>query len=133
MSAYVLGRVLPPTALEFQRLVGELREAERPSYALAAISDLLVKLSPAELVSAVDAAELRDMPALSQNQLAAMVEHASHAADVRPPSWCGDVEPLASAWFAAPLTKLRAHLLRASPVAFRRRNLFVDSTVGDRV
>jgi hypothetical protein len=28
---------------------------------------------------------------------------------------------------------LRAHLLRVSPTAFRRRNLFVDATVGDRV
>jgi len=35
--------------------------------------------------------------------------------------------------FATDLASLRAHLLRASPVAYRRRNLFVDAAVGDRV
>ncbi len=29
--------------------------------------------------------------------------------------------------------RLRTYLLRSSPVAFKRRNLFVDATVGDRV
>jgi len=36
-------------------------------------------------------------------------------------------------WFAVPFPSLRPYLLRVSPVAFKRRNIFIDSTVGDRV
>jgi hypothetical protein len=43
------------------------------------------------------------------------------------------VPPLDEPHFATPLRGLRLHLLRASPVAFKRRNIFVDSSVGDRV
>ena len=43
------------------------------------------------------------------------------------------VEKDGSAWFASELKSLRLHLLTKSPAPFRRRNLFVDSTLGDRV
>jgi hypothetical protein len=43
------------------------------------------------------------------------------------------VEPLERPWFAVPFASLRPHLLSAAPIAFKRRNLFVDATVGDRV
>jgi hypothetical protein len=43
------------------------------------------------------------------------------------------VKPLERPWFASSLKSLRLHLLTASPPPFRRRNLFVDSTIGDRV
>jgi hypothetical protein len=52
---------------------------------------------------------------------------------VTPPTWAGSVEPLDRPHFATPLRSLRLHLLRASPVPFKRRNIFVDSSVGARV
>jgi hypothetical protein len=62
-----------------------------------------------------------------------MVEVAAHQAGVLPPSWAEEVEPLAHPAFIDPSLRLRAHLLTASPPPFRRRNIFIDSTVGDRV
>jgi hypothetical protein len=44
-----------------------------------------------------------------------------------------EVAPLEEPHFGAPLQSLRLHLLAASPVAFKRRNIFVDAAVGDRV
>jgi hypothetical protein len=35
--------------------------------------------------------------------------------------------------FGTPIESLRLHLLTASPPAFRRRRIFIDATVGDRV
>jgi hypothetical protein len=35
-------------------------------------------------------------------------------------------------FFATRLKSLRPHLLRTTPVAFRRRNIFADSTIGAR-
>ena len=60
-------------------------------------------------------------------------EEASAERDVAPPEWTGDVAPLDAPWFATTLRSLRLHLLRVAPVAFRRRNLFVDAGAGGRV
>ena len=62
-----------------------------------------------------------------------MIEHAAHQKGEAPPAWVHDVEPLERPWFAVPFASLRPYLLRVAPVAFKRRNLFVDATVGDRV
>jgi hypothetical protein len=60
-----------------------------------------------------------------------MVELAAHQKGVVPPAWVREVPPLDEPHFATPLEGLR--LLRASPVPFKRRNIFIDSSVGDRV
>jgi hypothetical protein len=62
-----------------------------------------------------------------------MVEQASAVAGASPPDWTRRVKPLERPWFASPLKNLRLHLLAHSPPPFRRRNLFVDSSIGDRV
>jgi hypothetical protein len=49
------------------------------------------------------------------------------------PSWTGEVRPLEKPVFGSSLKSLRLHLLRHSPVAFRSRNIFIDSSIGDRV
>ncbi len=133
MSAYVLSRILPPAAARWNRLLRELEKQQEPRFALAALHDLLAELSPADFGDAVaDPPPGRLSPYLA-NYVAAMVEHAAHQKQVAAPPWVGQVEPLDRPHFAAKLASLRLHLLRSSPVAFRRRNLFVDSAVGDRV
>ena len=62
-----------------------------------------------------------------------MVEQAAAQKGVTPPPWLREIEPLVEPHFATPLAGLRLHLLRASPVPFRRRNIFVDTGVGGRV
>ena len=135
VSAYVLARALPEPRLRFGDIVRAIRDARDPRYALAELNDLLTGLTGAQLAEALAAPpeELWRLSPLFQNYVAAMVEQASAQRAVPPPPWVRDVPPLAEPYFAAPLKNLRLHLLRAAPVPFKRRNLFVDAGVGDRV
>lgn len=132
-SAYVLARALPQSRLRFQELVGSLADDDERRFALAELNDLLAGLSRAELSDAVSDAPDMDLSPYWQNYVAAMVELAAHSKDVAPPRWLSGIEPLPEPHFVASLANLRFHLLRAAPVPFRRRNIFVDSSIGDRV
>jgi hypothetical protein len=135
MSTYVLARVLPDEAEEFSALVSQLHRATEPSYTLAAIHDLLHRLPPSDFARATAAADVARLSAFKANYLAAMVEHSAAAKRTASPAWTATVSALEAPYFAAPLKslRLRLHLMRASPAAYKRRNLFVDSVVGDRV
>lgn len=130
---YVLSRAMPDTRIRFAQLLEALRDDDRHSFALAELNDLLTGLTSGELCDAVEHANLTGLTPYIQNYVAAMVELAAHRRDVPPPSWVRDVEPLTEPRFATPLAGLRLHLLRASPVPFKRRNIFIDSSIGDRV
>lgn len=132
LSSYVLSRALPPARGRLREIAHALRDDD-PRYALAELSDLLTGLAPTELPDAVADVELEGVSAWLQNYVAAMVEQASHRKGASPPAWVRDVEPLREPYFAVPYRRLRPHLLRAAPVAFKRRNIFVDSALGDRV
>lgn len=135
VSAYVLARSLPAAGVRFRLLVDSLAaaEQERRSYYLADLNDFLAGLSGSELLEAVTHGEIGSLPSFEQNYIAAMVEYVCVLRGLSPPDWTSAVRPLAAPWFATELQGLRPHLLRASPVAFKRRNIFIDSTIGDRV
>ena len=124
---------LQDTQTRFARLLEALRADDQPGFALAEINDLLSGLTPSELGSALEHADLAGLTPYLRNYVAAMVELAAHQRDVPPPAWVRDVEPLEAPHFATPLADLRLHLLRAAPVPFKRRNIFIDSSIGDRV
>lgn len=134
VSSYVLSRALPPAQRRFEDLLASLgAEGDETRYALAELNDLLTGLARDELHDAVAHADLARLTPWLANYVAAMVELACARRRVPPPAWTSRVPPLDAAWFATPLQSLRLHLLRASPVAFKRRNLFVDSSIGARV
>lgn len=133
MSTYVLTRALPEARLRFLRLVEGLRDEDQPSFVLAELNDLLSGLTSSELQSAVEHADLSGLDPYLRNYVAAMVEWAAHQRRVPPPPWVHDVEPLTTPHFATSLKNLRLHLLRTAPVPFKRRNIFIDSSIGDRV
>ncbi len=133
VSSYVLSRALPSAAVAFAGIVEALRAGAGRGYVLAELNDLLSGLSPAEFPAAVSGADVAALPPFEANYAAAMVEQAAYMKGVAPPEWTVRVTPLEEPYFATALESLREHLLRSSPVAFRRRNLFVDATVGDRV
>jgi hypothetical protein len=61
---------------------------------------------------------------------AATVETLCREAHLNPPSWTESPRCyLRRPWFAGAMESLKAVLLAESPVAFRRRNLFVSSNV----
>ena len=134
VSKWVLQQVLPPAEREFQALCREL--ASRPdarSFTFAELQDWLTRLTGREFVRAVRHAPEARLPALEANYLAATVEHAAAIKGVNPPWWTVTVEALDAPWFASSLKSLRLYLLTHSPPPFRRRNLFIDSSVGQRV
>ena len=133
VSSFVLSRALAAAAPRFGEILSAVGEAGRHRFALAELNDLLAELAPRELAEVAGGADLRGLSPYLQNYVAAMVELAAHQKRVAPPGWVREIPPLEEPHFAAKLEGLRLHLLRASPVAFRRRNLFIDSSLGDRV
>ena len=114
MSAYALARLIPAPRTIFDDIITDLAtDRDRRRYALAALNDFLTEASPSELV--------------------AMIETASQRHGLAPPEWTRAIPPLPEPAFGSTLPKLRLHLLLNSPPAFRRRNIFVDSTIGNRV
>jgi hypothetical protein len=133
VSAYVLSRVLPAEGSRFAEILFALRRDEDQRFALAELHELLAGLGPEQYADALHEADLGGLPPLLQNTVAAMIEEAGRRIGVVAPTWTRQVEPLETPHFAVPFPSLRPYLLRVSPVAFKRRNLFVDATVGDRV
>ncbi len=135
VSAYVLARALPEARVRFGEIVRALRDDERYRFVLAELNDLLAGLAPAQFGAALADAppELWSLSPHRQNYVAAMVEQASYRRGLPAPSWVGGIAPLEAPWFATSLGRLRLHLLRSAPAPFKRRNLFVDAGVGDRV
>jgi uncharacterized protein (DUF1778 family) len=133
LSTYVLTRVLPPARARVSAIVRALRDDEDHRFPLAELHDLVAGLPRAAFLDTLSDVELDGLSPFLQNYVAAMVEHAAHTKGERSPAWTRDVRPLEEPYFAAPFPRLRPYLLRCAPVAFKRRQLFVDATVGDRV
>jgi len=134
LTTFVLSRALPSEKLRFQELVRLLRDERKDrSYLMAELNDFLTALTPHAFPDAVAEVDLRTHSPLTANYVAAMVEQAAAIKDSPAPAWTRLVDPLEEPWFATDLPKLRAWLLATSPVPFRRRNIFIDSAIGDRV
>lgn len=120
--------------MKFAHLIKSLGDENERRFALAELNDLLTGLKPAELTQVVSTPpRLEGLSLYLQNYVAAMVEQASHQKAVPAPAWLNTIRPLQEPHFAANLAGLRLYLLATAPVPFRRRNIFVDSGIGDRV
>ncbi len=128
-------RTAPPTAEQaFQNLCVELaRNPEGRSHLLAQLNDLLTGLRPQDFYPALQNPPSSELPDFEAAYIAAMIEQAASIRQVTPPAWTARVGGLDQPWFASSLISLRLHLLLSSPPPFRRRNIFVDSSIGDRV
>ena len=125
----------PPTAeQEFQNLCVELtRNSLSRSDVLAQLNDLLTGLRPQDFYPALQNPPSAKLPDFEAAYIAAMIEQAASIRQVTPPAWKARVKGLDQPWFASSLISLPQHLLLNSPPPFRRRNIFVDSSIGDRV
>jgi len=133
MSTYVLSRVLSIPGRQFGDAVRALSGSGRASFAFADINSLLSKFTAAELRDAVEAAPEAELSPFLANYLSAMIEAACAKRGVPVPAWAQRVPPLDEPAFGSTLGSLRMHLLTHSPAPFRRRNIFIDSSLGDRV
>lgn len=133
LSSYVLSKALPEPRLEFDALISAIAVDEDAAFALAELNDLLSAWPGGDLSEALAGADVSGLSPFHRNYVAAMVELAAQRLGERPPSWVTEIRPLAVPYFATDLPGLRLHLLRASPVPFKRRNLFIDASLGARV
>lgn len=134
VSTWVLRRLLPPARRRFRELTDALaREPAQRRFTLAAFNDLLTETSAEAFREAVAEPPTDRLDSWAANYVAAMVETAAHRHQVPPPAWTAAVQPLSRPEFGSPLESLRLHLLLAAPPAFKRRNIFVDSSIGGRV
>lgn len=133
MSAYVLSRALSMPEREFQESIAALSGPQAPSFALAEINSLLSRVTAAELREATASAPAVELSPFLANYVAAMIETACERRGLPVPSWVRSIPPLASPAFGSTLQRLRLSLLTHSPAAFRRRNIFIDASLGDRV
>ncbi|HUL46204.1 MAG TPA: DUF1778 domain-containing protein [Steroidobacteraceae bacterium] len=133
MSSYILSRALSMPEREFQESVRALKGPDAPSFALAEINSLLTRVSAAELREAVASAPPVELSPFLANYVAAMVEVACEMRALRLPAWVRSIPPLDRPVFGSTLQRLRLYLLTHSPAAFRRRNIFIDASLGDRV
>jgi uncharacterized protein (DUF1778 family) len=133
MSEWILNKVLPSSQLTFQSLVEELAASDQPGYAFAELLEWFGSMSADELEVAAAEPPKVELDPYWQNYLAATVEHAAALKGAKVPGWTKDVAPLREPVFGSSLESLKLHLLVNSPPAFAQRNIFIDSTVGDRV
>ncbi len=133
MSAYVLSRLLPAPAAALQEAITALTGPAAPSFALAEINSLLSGFAAAELRQAVAAAPEAALSPFLANYVAAMTETACNMHGLPVPAWTRRIEALPEPVFGSALPSLRLYLLTHSPAPFRRRNIFIDSSVGERV
>jgi len=132
-SACVLSCVPTAAAAAFQEAVAGLREAAEPSFALAALNSLLSGFTAADLRQAVAAAPQAELSPFLANYVAAMSEMACSQRGLPAPAWTRKIEALAEPVFGSALPSLRLYLLTHSPAPFRRRNIFIDSSIGAQV
>jgi hypothetical protein len=133
MSAFVLGRALPGPAIQLQAAVEDCAGPEPASFGLAELNSLLTSWTAAELRDAIATSPTTALTPFLSNYVAAMIEQACERRSVRVPAWVRAVAPLPDPVFGSELKSLRLHLLTHSPPPFRRRNIFIDASIGDRV
>ncbi|MDX2050879.1 MAG: hypothetical protein SFV15_00720 [Polyangiaceae bacterium] len=133
LSSYILKKAIPPKEDVFQHILEQLAVAPEQSFALASLSDFLATLSASEFCDVLLPPRRARLSPFLYAYVAAMVEHVASRKNALVPTWVLNAPGVERPWFASELRGLRLHLLTTSPAAFRRRNLFVDASVGERI
>ena len=132
VSEWVIRELLTKKSKRFRVILEKLELSKDPSYTLAELNDFLSELKANELSTALSHKPTGLSHYLS-NYVAAMVEEAAFQKKVFPPLWTNTIAPLKNPVFGENLQSLRMHLLLNSPIRFKKRNLFIDTTIGGRV
>lgn len=132
MSSWILGCVLPPENARFQELARALAEPEGRGFALAELEDFLRPLRGGAFARATSELPKALVDPVTLNHLAGAIELGAANRGVDPPPWTCRVPIPADPVFGTALDSARLYLLTHAPAAFRRRNVFVDSSIDER-
>lgn len=133
MSSWILDRVLPPENARFQELARGLVEPDGRASALAELEDFLRPLRSGAFARATSEPPKAPIDPVTLNHLAGAIELAAVKREVAPPPWTFRAAVPADPVFGTTLNSARLYLLTHAPVAMRRRNVFVDSSIDERV
>ena len=133
MSAWIMTQLFPPSQKRFLALINNLKTTNDKKLVLAKLNDLLHKLGKNELACATKTAAKDSLGSYLDNYIAAMVEQALVQKGLPIPNWLSDIPILKEPVFGSDLLSLRLYLLSHSPPAFRKRNIFIDSSIGNRI
>ncbi len=133
MSTWILQRLLLEPDRQFRHLLAQLSRSESPALFVELIS-FLENSTAAELRAIENRMEeFEALGPIAQNYVCALVEQRAYQLGTVPPAWVRSIPPLTDPYFGTRLKSLRPYLLVNSPVAFKRRNIFIDSGLGARV
>lgn len=133
VSTWVLKKLLNANQEFFFGLVKKLSSEKDPRYLLSELNNFINNLSPKESELVFKTKPEGKLSAYLSNYLAAMIEHAAIKKNFSIPKWTQEIKALKVAHFETTLETLRLYLLINSPVSFRKRGIFLDSTIGDQV
>ena len=127
VSSYVLAQALPARHQQLDRALEALTAPGADLHAgFEGLASLIGDTGDEEFADALGSPSVEHLTRLLQNQLAALVEQAANARGLEPPGWVQKVPALPRPHFAWPLSSLRPHQIRVTPVAFKRRGVFFD-------
>lgn len=132
LSEWIISKLSSDSSsIEIKKIYAKLRKAEDSSYILALLNDYLMNMPELLWNDALkDSPENIDIENLCY--IASMIERATEIRGLELPQWVKDIGPLSKPYFGSKLKNLRMYLLINSPIAFRKRNIFIDASVGDR-
>jgi len=133
ISQWIMSKAIPEVRKIFQRLLNQISHQSNTKYTLAEIHDLLKNSTGDEFELMVSESPPASLPVFYLNYISAMVEYTACLKGRKAPSWTEKIPPLEQPYFGSDLQSLRLHLLTHSPPPFRRRNIFIDSTIGKRI
>ena len=127
LSAFVLERALPRPHEGVSACIRDLKGTPDIGKSLSDFSLYLKRFAGEEFEAAVAEPDLGDLTDLQRNCAAAAVEQEAWLRGVSAPAWAAGVPALERPHFAWSLRSLRPHLMRVTPAAFKRRNVYIPS------
>jgi len=132
MSAWILKKILFNKAKGFIKIIQKFMTEEQ-SFVFAELHDFLAQLQTFDFELAVDIEPTSKLTDFQINYIIAMIVHRANQLKVLNPAWIKNHKILSKPYFGTNLKSLRLHLLINSPLAFKQRNIFIDSSIGERV
>jgi hypothetical protein len=133
LSGWILDRIraeIPP--IEINELYSKLKHASDSSYIFALLNDYFIKINEYQWANLVTQ-KPENLDSENLCYLASMIERTAELRGFKIPDWVKNVDSLWIPYFGSNVKKLRLHLLVNSPVSFKKRNIFIDSSIGERV
>jgi uncharacterized protein (DUF1778 family) len=134
MSQWVLSKIFPKPRQDFLALIRQLSTVQAQkdrTYILNDLNAFLAGLDKDDIFAAVADPHGVVLNEFMENYVSAMIEQTCVKAKVAPPKWLAS--GLSEPFFGSNLISLRLYLLTVSPPPFRKRNIFIDSAIGDLV